>query len=184
MKTALLIVDVQNDYFPDGKMELDGSAAACAHIKVVLERFRAKRLPVIYIRHISVGPRATFFLPDTAGAEIQESIKPEAGEKVITKHYPNSFRQTELGGYLKENGIDHLAIVGMMTHMCIDTTARAAYDLGYTSAVLGDCCATRSLSIGGVKIASRDVQNSFLAALNGTFAEVLNSDEYVRERLA
>ena len=140
MKTALLIVDVQNDYFPNGRKELDDSLNVSLKIKALLEQFRNRSMPIIHVQHISVKAGSTFFLPGTAGVEFHDNVKPKENEKIIIKNYPNSFRDTELNEYLKENNIAKLVIVGMMTHMCIDTTVRAAYDLGYECIVGGDCC--------------------------------------------
>lgn len=177
MKTALLIVDVQNDYFPGGKMELAGSIDAALNIKVLLEQFRKTEKPVVHIQHLSLRPGASFFIPDTNGAEFNDNVKPESGEEIIVKNFPNSFRNTTLDNYLKENEITRLVIAGMMTHMCIDTTVRAAFDLGYECILAGDCCATKDLSIDNIKISAGDVQNSFLAALNGTFAKVVKIND-------
>lgn len=172
MKTALLLVDIQNDYFPGGKMELSGSPEAAEKAAAILAEFRTKNLPVIHIQHIAARPGATFFLPGTAGIEFHESVKPVEGEAVFQKHFPNSFRNTPLLDHLRSLGIGRLVICGMMTHMCIDTTTRAAWDHGFVCTLIGSACATRSLSINGKTIPAEDVHNSFLAALNGTFAEV------------
>ncbi len=177
MKTALLIVDVQNDYFPNGKMELYESEKACLKIKELLEDCRDKSIPIIHIQHISVRPGSVFFLPDTSGVEIHNNVKPKAGEKIFIKNFPNSFRNTNLDNYLKENGITKLIITGMMTHICIDTTVRAAFDLGYECIVVGDCCATKSLSFQNNIVSAENMQNAFLAALNGIFAKVIKKEE-------
>lgn len=181
MNTALVIVDVQNDYFPDGKMALVGSVEAGENIKRIVENFRQTNKPIIHIQHIAIKPNASFFLPGTPGAEINECARPLAGEPVITKHYPNSFRETPLDQKLKEQKIDQLVIVGMMTHMCIDTTTRAAFDLGYKCTVIGDCCATKKLGFNHNEVGASDVHNAFLASLNGTFATVLNCDDYLNQ---
>ena len=104
------------------------------------------------------------------------NVKPEENEKIIIKNYPNSFRNTGLDEYLKKNGISKLVITGMMTHMCIDATVRAAYDLGYECIVVEECCATKELSINNKKASAEDVQNAFLASLNGLFSKVINLD--------
>jgi nicotinamidase-related amidase len=179
MKTALMIIDVQNDYFPGGKMELENSLDAAMKIKDLLKHFRDKGIPVIHIQHISIKPGAAFFLPETHGAEFHDNVKPLDGEKIIIKNYPNSFRNTGLHEYLKEKEISRLVIAGMMTHMCVDTTVRAAFDLGFECITAGDCCATRTLKYGNNIISAADVQNSFLAALNGTFSRVLPKDEII-----
>jgi nicotinamidase-related amidase len=125
------------------------------------------------MQHVSVRPGATFFLPDTEGVKIHASVAPVAGETVIEKRFPNSFRETPLLDHLRKNGIDKLAIAGMMTHMCIDTTTRAAADQGFACTLAHDACATRDLAFGGTKVAAGDVHNAFLAALSGPFAKVV-----------
>ena len=127
MRTALLIVDIQNDYFPGGKNELAGPIEAAAKAGMLLDAFRERKMPVVHVRHESTRPGATFFLPGTPGAQIHDSVKPLDGETIITKNFPNSFRNTELLSTLKNLEAGRLVICGMMTHMCIDTTVRAAY---------------------------------------------------------
>jgi nicotinamidase-related amidase len=179
MKRALLIIDVQNDYFPNGKMELNNSTDAASKIKDLINHFRNRSMPIIHVQHVSVTPGATFFLRGTSGTEFYDDVKPIEGEKIIVKNYPNSFRKTGLNDYLKENNISKLVIVGMMTHMCIDTTVRAAFDLGYECMVAGDCCATKTLTFNNKEVAAENVQNSFLAALNGVFCRVLKKNEVI-----
>ncbi len=178
MKTALLIIDVQNDYFPNGKMELKNSLEAGIRIKDLLKKFRNLSLPVVHVKHLSISTGASFFIPGTHGAELHENVRPMEGEKIIVKYFPNSFRKTELDGYLKENCISKLVIAGMMTHMCVDSTVRAVYDLGYECIVAGDCCATKSLKYNDDEISAGNVQNSFLAALSG-FSKVLAKDAVI-----
>lgn len=179
MKAALLIVDIQNDYFSGGKMELVGMDAACANALELLTTFRENHYPVIFIQHLAIKPNATFFIPGTTGAEIHHSIKPQNDETVIIKHYPNSFRETNLHKYLQEQGLTELIICGAMTHMCIDTTTRAATDLGYTCTLIADACATRDLIFDGKQVPANQVQTAYLAALNGTFANVVSTGHFV-----
>ncbi|HTP65086.1 MAG TPA: cysteine hydrolase family protein [Geobacteraceae bacterium] len=179
MNQALLLVDIQNDYFPGGAMELTGSSAAGGRARELLQAFRAKDLPVIHIRHISTRPGATFFLPGTQGAEIQAGVAPLAGEAVFEKNFPNSFRDTPLSDHLHSHRITHLVIAGMMTHMCIDTTVRAAFDLGFHCTVARDACATRPLTFAGVTVSAEDVQTAFLASLDGIFCKVLQTFEII-----
>lgn len=177
MTTALLIVDIQNDYFPGGAMEVVGAAAAATQAAALLAVCRRHTRPIVHIQHIATRPGATFFLPATAGAEIHESVRPLSGEVVFQKHFPNSFRETPLLEHLRAGGIKQLVIAGMMTHMCIDTTTRAAADLGFKCMLAHDACATRALSFNGMHVAAQNVQTAYLAALNGPFAKVLSADE-------
>jgi len=177
MQTALLLIDIQNDYFPGGAMELAGSPEAGQRAAALLASFRGKGLPVIHVQHISTRPGATFFLPDTRGVEIHECVAPQTGETVIRKHFPNSFRETPLLDHLRGRKIDTLVIGGMMTHMCVDTTVRAAFDLGFANQLAHDACATRALSFGGSTVTATDVQTAFIASLNGLFAKVQSAGE-------
>jgi len=175
--TALVVIDIQNDYFPGGSMELEGAEAAGAKAGEALAKFRARKLPVIHVRHLSVRPGATFFLPGTRGAEIHDSVKPASGETVVEKNFPNSFRNTPLEEILKGSGVKNLVMAGMMTHMCVDASVRQAADLGYKVTLLADACATRAQSFGGERIPARQVHAAFLAALNGFYAKVVNAHE-------
>jgi nicotinamidase-related amidase len=179
MKKALLIIDIQNDYFEHGTMTLSGSVTASDNAKKLLETFRNETLPVIHVQHLATRPTATFFLPGTKGAQIHNSVKPLDTEKVIVKHYPNSFRETELLEYLTKNDITDLVICGMMTHMCIDATVRAAKDFGFSITIPGDACATKDLDVNGQIVRADQVQTSFLAALNYFYASVTTTVEYL-----
>src|SRR5690349_4686315 len=117
--TALIIIDIQNDYFPGGAMELEGADAAGENAGKVLKKFRDEKLPVVHVRHVSVRPGSTFFIPGTKGADIHQSVLPSAGETVVEKNFPNSFRNTGLQKALEEKQIKNLVVAGMMTHMCV-----------------------------------------------------------------
>lgn len=177
MQTALLLVDIQNDYFPDGAMSLVNSVNAGEKAGMLLQEFRSKKLPVIHMQHLSVRPGATFFVPDTNGVEIHSCVKPIESETLFTKKFPNSFRDTGLLQHLQENKISKLVIAGMMTHMCIDSTTRAAFDLGFSCTLAHDACATRDLVFSGQTVAAAQVHDSFIAALNGLFATALSTQE-------
>ena len=177
MSQALVLIDLQNDYFPGGRMELVGPDAAVRNAAGLLASFRARALPVMHIQHIATRAGATFFLPGTEGAEIHAAVRPNSGERVIVKHFPSAFRETDLQAALRELGITQLVLAGMMTHMCIDATTRAAADLGFDCQLAHDACATRDLAFGGSKVAAKDVHTAFLASLNGAFAKVLAARE-------
>ena len=181
MKTALLLVDLQNDYFPGGKMELAGSVEASQRAARLLAFFREAHLPRVHIQHISTRPTATFFLPNTEGVRTHANVQPLEGETVYEKHVPNSFRETPLLAHLRREQIERVVIAGMMTHMCVDATVRAAFDFGYQCLVAEDACATRALTHAGQTVSAEDVQRSFLAALNGTYGKVLSVEEIVAE---
>lgn len=180
--TALLIIDVQNDYFPGGKMTLEKSVQAAENTRRILEYFRNNHLPVIHIQHISTNDGAAFFLPGTDGAKINHLVLPEKDEKVIVKHFPNSFRETDLLNYLQSKTIKNLVITGMMTDVCVESTTRAAFDFGFTNIIIGDATATGNRELNGEVIKAEEVQRSFLAgisALGNLYALVMNTNEFL-----
>lgn len=177
MKQGLILVDIQNDYFPGGKMELVGMEQAASDARKVLQRFRDGKMPIFHIRHISTRPGATFFLPDTVGAEIYESVAPQPGEVVIRKYFPNSFRDTGLLDHLKDAEVGEVVICGAMSHMCVDSTTRAAADLGFACIVVEDACATRNLQYRGRAVEAAQVHTAFMAALAFGFAKVIAAND-------
>ena len=179
MKPALVLVDIQQDYFPNGRMEVVGSVKASLVAKKLLDHFRGKSLAIVHIQHISARPGATFLLPNTEGINIHESVKPFPSEIVIKKQFPNSFRETDLQEHLLSKGIKELVICGMMSHMCIDTTTRAAFDMGYTCMVAHDACATRNMVFNGIDIPAKHVHGSYMAALGAVFAKVSSADDII-----
>lgn len=181
MDTALLVIDIQNDYFPGGANPLFEAGKAAAKAADIIELSRKKGWPVIYIQHFSTRPGSTFFVPDTFGVEIESSVRPLPGEKIIPKHFPNSFRETGLEAYLRELGVKKLVVCGMMTHMCVDATVRAAKDLGFEVTLVGDACATCDLAIWGKFVQAKAVHESFLAALAYFYAGVVKADEFVEK---
>lgn len=179
MKEALLLIDIQNDYFPGGKMELVSMEEAAKKAGELLKAFRTASKPVFFIKHISTRSDATFFVPGTQGTDIHSSVSPLPDETVIEKHLPNSFLQTELLSVLKESEVTDLIICGAMSHMCIDTTVRAAKELGFKCTLITDACATRNLKFGEEILPAQTVHASFMAALDGMFATIMTVDEYL-----
>lgn len=179
IKTALLLIDIQNDYFEGGMNPLEGSLEAGLNAQKLLFHFRKHSLPVIHIRHISNRPGSTFFLPDTEGADIHQCVSPTGGEEIVRKHFPNSFFQTNLLNLLKSKEITNLVICGMMTHMCVDATVRAAKDLGYNSVLIEDACATKDLKFKERTVKATDVQIAFLSALAPFYSTVVSTEEYI-----
>lgn len=184
MNTALLLIDIQNDYFPNGRMPLEKSTEACHKAQEVLQLYRSKQLPIIHVQHISTRPDAVHFLPCTKGVEFHPDVHPLKSETVVKKHYPNSFKDTSLLNYLMKHQINHLVVAGMMTHMCVEATVRAAYDLGFTCTVLHDACATKNLEFNSMMIPAQNVHHAFLAALQPLYATVLSTREYLQKTAA
>jgi len=179
---CLILVDLQNDYFSGGRMALVGMAQATANAQRMLNAFREQSAPVVHVQHISAQPSATFFLPGSVGVEINAAVAPQAGEAVVVKHFPNSFRDTALQEILQDRGTKDLVICGAMSHMCIDATVRAAFDLGFNCAVAEDACATRDLSFNNGLVMAADVHAAFMAALSAVYAKVTTTEVILQSR--
>lgn len=181
MNTALLLLEIQNDYFPNGRIPLEKSLEAVTKTQTVLDAYREKKFNVIHVQHIATNPNAAYFLPCTKGAEFYPDVQPTKGEMIIKKHYPNSFKDTPLLNHLIKNQINHLIICGMMTHLTVDATVRAAYDLGFICTVLHDTCAAHQLEFNHTAITAQNVNYAFLAAFQSTYATVLSSEDFLQK---
>ncbi|QKE82745.1 cysteine hydrolase family protein [Arthrobacter sp. NEB 688] len=177
MTTALLLIDIQDDYFPGGAFPLVGPDKAAEHAADVLGRFRAAGHPVVHVQHVWDDPEADFFRPGTPGVEIHHRVAPQDGEPVVQKAFPNAFRDTDLRAMLDGLGVDSLVVAGMMTSLCVDATVRAAADLGLTVTVVADACAAPDLEFGGRTVVAADVHAAFLAALADSYATVTTAGD-------
>ncbi len=167
-KTALLIIDIQDFYFPGGSLPLVNPEPASLNAQKILMKFREKNLPVIHVRHNA-----------RSGAGIHANVKPVNGEKVISKDHANSFRDTDLLEYLNQHQVKRLVIVGMQTHMCVEAATRAASDLGFECILIHDACATRALKFNDKVIGAEDVHYSTLSTLSGTYAQVMDTKTFL-----
>lgn len=168
--TALVLIDIQDFYFPGGASELVDSEVASKHAAKILAKFRTKNMLVVHVRH-------NF----EQGGDIHKSVKPIEGEKVISKDEVNAFNGTELKVYLDENNIEQIVLVGMQTHMCLEGTTRAAYDLGYSCIVVGDACATKDLAFEDRVIKASEVHYSTLKTLQ-SYASVVSTEEFLKPK--
>ena len=176
MKTALLVIDIQKDYFPGGKYPLVKPLEAAKNAYMLLQCFREHSGLHVHIQHISREPEATFFISGDRGTDIHDSVAHFEGEPIVYKHEPNAFLNTDLLALLKSGEIERVVICGMMTHMCVDATSRAASDLGFHVIVAEDACATRDLQYGDTTIPAEHVHKAFLAALR-SYGRVMKSEE-------
>lgn len=167
--TALIIIDIQNFYFPGGAAELVQPEKAAEQAKILLNYFRENKALVVHVKHD--------FNP---GGEINKLVKPIENEKVFTKKEVNAFLNTGLNDYLKQNNIKNVVLCGMQTHMCLEGGTRAAHDFGYNCTVVEDACATRDLKFGEVTVKAKDVHYSTLATLK-SYAKVLSLNEFLNK---
>jgi nicotinamidase-related amidase len=168
--SALVMIDCQNTYTRD-VMALDGVAAALDEAAALLERARSAGVPIIHIQH-DEGEGTPYDIRAEIG-QIVDRVAPQGDEPVIVKHFPDSFVQTDLDDRLKAAGARNLVLAGFMTHMCVNSTARGAFNLGYASTVVASATATRSLPGPTGVVSSEDLQSASLAAIADLFGVVV-----------
>jgi len=169
-KTALLIIDVQEFYFPGGRMQLENPEVAGMNAGLLLDLFRGNEYPVYHVRHN--------FEP---GGNIHPYVKPLPGESVFSKDQINAFADPDLLKVLQKDSIERLVICGMQTHMCVEAAVRAAHDLGFTCVLASDACATRALQFEEHIIPAASVHYSTLNTLQGSYARVATTEAIIRE---
>jgi nicotinamidase-related amidase len=168
IKTALLIIDIQNFYFPGEGAGLVNAVPASLKAKEVLDIFREKNQLVVHVRHKA-----------NKGFEIHKNVEPISNEKVITKEEVNCFQRTDLLEYLKSNNISRLVIIGMQTQMCVEAAIRAGHDYGFECVVIQDACATRDVKFKDKTVKAEDVQTSTLATItDGGYGKIINLKDF------
>ncbi|MER2251938.1 cysteine hydrolase family protein [Methylorubrum podarium] len=167
---ALVMIDLQNTY-REGVMRLEGVEPAIREARTLLERARHAGIPVFHVRH-DAGPGSPYDVTAAIG-QISDEVAPRAGEPVITKAYPSSFAGTDLQAQLEAAGVKDLILAGFMTHMCINSTARSAFTLGFRPTVVASATATRALpGPDGATVPAAALQAASLASLSDLFAVV------------
>ncbi|QDO86086.1 isochorismatase family protein [Shewanella psychropiezotolerans] len=180
-RSALILVDLQNDYFPGGRFELEGICDANKVAKTMLTHFRAKHLPVIHIQHIFEDDNAPFFAPNTTGIEIENSVAPIEAESVIVKHQIDSFINTALEQTLVELGIDKIVIVGAMAQACVQTICRSAVNKGYECEVIENGIAAPALEYGKHSFSGAEIVAANLLSLTFGGAQMKTSQAWLAQ---
>ncbi|MFK5979341.1 MAG: cysteine hydrolase family protein [Rhizobiaceae bacterium] len=178
---ALVLIDIQNDYFEGGMWPVDKMQEVTANAVRLLEHARKHGYEIIHIRHEIPSQEAPFFRPGTTGAETHASVAPNEGETVILKHKANSFQDTSLGVELEARGVSKITICGAMSQMCIDATTRAASDFGYEVTVVEDACGAKEVMFNDVEVPASQVHAAFMAPLAMSYASVISCETYFSE---
>ena len=174
-ESALVMIDCQNTY-RRGVMQLEGAEEAITEAARVLARARAVGIPVFHIMH-DAGQGSPYDVTAEIG-QISDEVAPIAGEPVIVKHYPSSFFETDLADQLGKTGRHDLVLTGFMTHMCVNSTARDAFNLGFRPTVVASATATRDLPVpGGAPVPATTLQAATLAGIAGLFAVVAGTPD-------
>lgn len=176
-KQALILIDIQNIYFTEGEYKLNHPEEASLNAQKILQYFRMRHLPVLHIKHLF--NQGSYKEDINSLREFHVNVAPLPDEIIVEKKYPNAFLGTGFKQKLDENGIKELVVVGMMSHMCVDTTVRAAQDHGYAVTLINDACTTKNLQFNGINIDADLVHTVFMASLNGAFARIETADEFL-----
>ena len=170
--SALIMIDCQNTY-RRGVMQLTNVEPAIIEAQKLLQMARDLKVPIIHIQH-DAGVESPYDIKAEIGA-ISDEVAPKNGEAVVVKNYPNAFWYTNLEAQLKALGIENVVLAGFMTHMCINSTARGAFNLSFKPTVVASACAARSL-LGpqGKLIEAQTMHDSALAAVRDLFAVVVD----------
>lgn len=177
--TVILIIDLQNDYFPDGKFPLFNIQSVSENSQEILLAARKHNIPVIHVWHEFLTKDAPFFIKGTEGVKINGKLKPEEGEAVINKNYPNAFRDTELKSLLDRHHYKHIIVVGAMSQMCVDATVRAGLDFGYQITVIQDAVASKEIEFNAINIPAETVQATMMWILSFAGASLMTTQEFL-----
>lgn len=179
MSKALLVIDVQNEYFT-GKLPVSYPKDSLKNIVKVMEAASEKGVPVILIQHTAPQENAKTFIKGSREWEIHEEILKRNYDCIIEKNMPGSFTGTGLDEYLKGKGIDAVVICGYMTQMCCDTTARQAVHLGYSVEFLSDATGTLDVSNAAGSIKAEEIHRAILVTQAMRFSKVMTLDQWMK----
>lgn len=180
MKEALLVIDVQNEYFT-GKLPVTYPRDSFERILTVMDHALAAQMPVAVIQHTNPAPEAATFKKGTSGWELHDAIKERQADIVLEKNLPGSFTGTGLEAWLKEKRISTITIAGYMTQMCCDTTARQAFHRGYKVNFLADATGTLAITNNAGSVSAEELHRAVLVTQAMVFSQVLTSDEWIRQ---
>ncbi|MUG08909.1 isochorismatase family protein [Commensalibacter sp. ESL0366] len=177
--TVLIIIDLQNDYYPNGKFPLFNMNSVGKSSMKVLAAARQHHIPVIHIQHQFPMKDAPFFVQHTEGVKINKDVKPLDNEICITKNYPNAFKGTELKSVLDRHNYKNLIVIGAMSQMCVDATVRTALDYGYQVTLIPDCIASKEITFNDVEVPAPKVHAAMLWILSFAGAKIMSKDEFL-----
>lgn len=180
-RRALIVVDLQNDYFPNGKWPLDRIEQVSDNAQRLLTHCRSSGDLIIFIRHEFINADAPFFQAASIGAQIHSKFLVDEKDFVVTKNHVNAFRETNLKHILDSHSVGQLIICGAMTHMCIDAITRSAHDYSYQVSVIHDACASRDLSFNDQLVPAHLVQAAFMASISFAYAKTLSTDQFISQ---
>ena len=178
MKRALLVIDMQNEYFT-GKLPVTHPAGSFLRILQAMDAAGMHGIPVGVIQHAALSGASPVFRKGSPGWELHPEVAKRSRAALIEKNWPDSFEKTGLGDWLKGQGIDTVKVCGYMTQMCCDTTARRAFHLGYAVEFLSDATGTLAFENEGGRVTVEELHRAILVA-QCRFSRVMGTEEWIR----
>jgi nicotinamidase-related amidase len=182
MNTALLVIDVQNEYFT-GSMPVTYPMESLKNILRAMDHAHTKGIPVAVIRHTNLAGNAGTFKKGTVNWELHDEINRRPADILVEKNLPGRFTRTNLENWLKSKGISRVTIAGYMTQMCCDTTARQAFHRGYSVDFLSDATGTLSFANSAGTITAGELHKAILITQQMLFSRVLTTDEWIKKMI-
>ncbi|MCC9654204.1 cysteine hydrolase [Rhodopirellula sp. JC737] len=177
MKRALLVVDVQMEYF-DGALPIRHPVGHLESILEVMDRAQEAKVPTVVIRHHQPDPDSPVFRKDSDMWQLHSEVESRPRDVLIDKTLPGSFTNTDLDKFLKDNEVDTVTIAGYMTQVCCDTTARQAMHRGYQVEFLNDATGTLDVSNKAGSVTAEQLHESILVAQQMFISDVIDRKEW------
>lgn len=178
MKRALLVIDVQNEYFT-GKLPVTYPPESLGHILQALDAARSKGIPVVFVQHTAPAEDSPTFRKGSEEWRLHSAIANIRPDLLIEKHLPGSFTGTDLEHWLREKGIETVVISGYMTQMCCDTTARQAMHLGLRVEFLSDATGTLAVSNDAGSVTAEELHRAILVTQAMRFSKVMPTQQWI-----
>jgi nicotinamidase-related amidase len=180
VKRALMVIDVQKEYF-SGKVPVSYPEGSLENILKAMEAAQCSDIPLIIIQHTALQENAETFVKGTDAWEILPEISSQEYDHLVEKNFPGSFTGTDLEKWLRENDIDTITISGYMTQMCCDSTSRQAFHRGFKVEFLSDATGTLSLSNYAGTVTGEELQRAILVTQAMRFSSVLKTDDWIEK---
>jgi nicotinamidase-related amidase len=179
MKRALLVIDVQNEYFPGGALPIIHPQNHLENILETMDAAKRDEVTTIVVRHHQPDPNSPLFCKGSKNWELHPEVASRHHDLLLDKQLPGSFTNTGLEMFLRERGIDTVSIAGYMTQICCDTTAREAMHRGFTVEFLSDATGTLDVENSAGSVKADDLHKAILVAQQMFISEVISKDEFI-----
>jgi nicotinamidase-related amidase len=178
MKRALLVIDVQNEYFT-GRLPVTYPPGSLSNILLAIDCAHEHNIPVVVVQHTTPQKDAPVFRKGTEAWELHPEIAARHYDHLVEKNLPGSFTGTDLESWMRQNQIDTVVITGYMTQMCCDTTARQAFHLGFQVEFISDATGTLQVANSAGRVTDEELHRAILVTQAMRFGKVLTAKQWM-----